>query len=394
MRRITPLTHDAKKGPAMRTQMITAFCVLSLATCAVAANRTTRLHPNDAAALKAARIDVSFRILNAKDYAFEISSGIPEGFRSLDASLWVRNDNGLVTYSSWSSSEGKEGKCTAVFMVGEQALKDAWFTVQSYQGDKLAPFVPIVKYVLKLSEFAVERGAALPTEDFEITTPIKRDLSNTKITDAGLEHLKGLTSLQTLYLTNTQVTDAGLVHLKGLTSLQGLNLYGTRVTDAGLVHLKGMTRLKTLNLDLTQVTDAGLVHLKGMTSLKTLSLYLPQVTDAGLVHLKGLTKLQVLNLSRTQVTNAGLVHLKGLPNLKRLDLAYTRITDAGLVHVEGLSSLETLGLGYTGITDGGLELLFGLMKLQTLYLTNTKATGAGVKALRTALPKCNIDIAG
>jgi hypothetical protein len=61
--------------------------------------------------------------------------------------------------------------------------------------------------------------------------------------------------------------------------------------------------------------------------------------------------------------------------------------------VEGLTSLETLGLGYTGITDGGLELLFGLMKLQTVYLTNTKATGAGVKALRTALPKCNIDIA-
>ena len=42
----------------------------------------------------------------------------------------------------------------------------------------------------------------------------------------------------------TQVTDAGLEHLKGLTQLQGLSLSGTQVTDAGLEHLKGLTQLQ------------------------------------------------------------------------------------------------------------------------------------------------------
>lgn len=42
---------------------------------------------------------------------------------------------------------------------------------------------------------------------------------NTKVTDAGLAHLKRLTKLETLYLHRTKVTDAGLVHLKGLTKL-------------------------------------------------------------------------------------------------------------------------------------------------------------------------------
>jgi hypothetical protein len=34
------------------------------------------------------------------------------------------------------------------------------------------------------------------------------------VTDAGLEHLKGLTSLKYLFLMNTQVTDAGMEDLQ------------------------------------------------------------------------------------------------------------------------------------------------------------------------------------
>ena len=36
--------------------------------------------------------------------------------------------------------------------------------------------------------------------------------SGGRMTDTGLEHLKGLTSLQSLGLSETQITDAGLVH--------------------------------------------------------------------------------------------------------------------------------------------------------------------------------------
>jgi hypothetical protein len=63
-------------------------------------------------------------------------------------------------------------------------------------------------------------------------------LTNTRLTDAGLVHLRGLTSLQTLGLGNTQNTDAGLAHLQGRTGLQNLSLGGSQVTDAGLAQLR------------------------------------------------------------------------------------------------------------------------------------------------------------
>ncbi len=106
------------------------------------------------------------------------------------------------------------------------------------------------------------------------------------VTDAGLEHLRGLTKLQLLDVGwvkkvkrlnswewhfrtgNTQVTDAGLQQLEGLTELQSLNLENTNVSDAGLVHLEGLTKLQTLNLCKTKVTDAGLEHLKGLTKIE------------------------------------------------------------------------------------------------------------------------------
>ena len=64
------------------------------------------------------------------------------------------------------------------------------------------------------------------------------DLIGTQITDAGLVHLKDLTSLKDLYLDGSQITGAGLVHLKDLASLTTLGLDGTKITDAGLAEIK------------------------------------------------------------------------------------------------------------------------------------------------------------
>jgi hypothetical protein len=108
------------------------------------------------------------------------------------------------------------------------------------------------------------------------------------------------------------VSDAGLEHLKGLTNLRGLAFGYTQVSDAGIEHLKGLTNLRALSLGSTQVTDAGLEHLKGLTNLRQLYLHDTQVTDAGLEHLKGLTNLEYLYLPGTHVGAAGAEKLKNV----------------------------------------------------------------------------------
>lgn len=151
-----------------------------------------------------------------------------------------------------------------------------------------------------------------------------------QLTDAGLAHLRRLTSLQTLSLGNVQDSDAVLAQLQWRTGMQQLFLGGSQVTDAAVVHLQGLTNLQDLSLGGTQVTDDGLVYLQRLTSLQQLSLASTQVSDTGLAYLQGLTSLRGLRLDNTQVTDAGLAHLQELTGLRWLDLANSQVTDSGV----------------------------------------------------------------
>ena len=188
----------------------------------------------------------------------------------------------------------------------------------------------------------------------EAGSVIRVDLRDTKVTDAGLEHLRALPTLRTLYFgVCTQITDVGLEHLSELPHLDMLELHGTKTTDAGLEHLKGLPNLKHLVLS-KQVTGAGLECPKGLTGLRVLTLANTQITDAQLKHVEALTGLESLDLSSTPITDAGLKHLEVLTNLEKLRLNGTKVTDAGLVHVKGLTGLRMLQLSGTQVTDAGL----------------------------------------
>ena len=139
-------------------------------------------------------------------------------------------------------------------------------------------------------------------------------LAGTKITDAGLEHIKALKDLQELHLDGTAITSHGLDLLKGLQNLEVLDLKDTTISDDGLAHLKPLRDLKGLYLTRTPVSDAGLAHVGTFTGLRTLILWDTQVTDAGLHHLRSLRDLQELILWKTRVTEQGANELrKALP---------------------------------------------------------------------------------
>ena len=75
----------------------------------------------------------------------------------------------------------------------------------------------------------------------------------------------------------------------------------TRVNDAALESLAGLTKLRRLNLDYTAVTDKGMAYLK-LLPLAELRLDSAGITDAGAEQLKSMASLKVLNLYHTLVT--------------------------------------------------------------------------------------------
>jgi Leucine-rich repeat (LRR) protein len=61
-----------------------------------------------------------------------------------------------------------------------------------------------------------------------------------------------------------------MVTLQSFRSLEDLDLSMTKITDAGLIHLRGLRNLSKLSLQMTGITDSGLVQLRGLTNLQRL----------------------------------------------------------------------------------------------------------------------------
>jgi len=221
--------------------------------------------------------------------------------------------------------------------------------------------------------------------------------ANPWIEGAGLEALRGLTKLRSLWLYSTSISDSGLAHLSGLTNLEVLALSGTLVTDDGMAHLTHLTKMRglalgaemlpALDLGATRVGDKGLAHLTGMTNLQQIMLGRSQVTDAGLVHLQDMVNLRRLMLSHTRVTGDGLSHFKKFNGLEALALNNTKVNDAALSHLGQFSKLNTLMLNSTGVSDEGMHHLEGLTNLVALGLQGTRVSGAGAMSLTNTLHK-------
>jgi hypothetical protein len=201
------------------------------------------------------------------------------------------------------------------------------------------------------------------------------------IGDDEAQWLADLPDLKRLWLHGTRVTDAGMVHLRDLCELEDLVLYDTRVTDEGFRHLRDLRKLTHLNMHGLPVGDGAFSHLAQLTNLKTLHASYTKVTDEGLATLANHTQLEVLDLSRTQITENGLAHLKRLTRLRELSLAGNQITAAGTGHLANLANLEQLVLGGCPVDDDAVEHLIGLTKLKRLHLGFVKMTYSGLSRL-------------
>lgn len=210
---------------------------------------------------------------------------------------------------------------------------------------------------------------------------------STTVTDDGLAHLKGLSSLRLLALDDLWVGTAGIAHLKDLPGLAELYLAGTLVDDESISVISTMPPIRKLRLARTQIGDAALESLTACSNLEELDLSEnSQLTDAGMVSLGKITSLKKLNLWRVQINDEGALALAPLTGLKWLNLDNTKLSDAGLPVLKDMTQLTFLHLGSTQITAAGIESLFHLTTLADLKITRT-AMGASADAVTTLTQK-------
>ncbi len=206
------------------------------------------------------------------------------------------------------------------------------------------------------------------------------DFSNSRVSDADLDNLRGMSSLETLVLNDTQITDAGLKRLQQQShpKLTGIRIAGTGVTDAGLASLGKMTSLRNSALG-DQITDAGLEKLLPLTSLEALWLgNNDRIGDAGMRCVGRFSSLNALDVGSKKITDAGIAQLQNLKHIYDLRLRCNGMTDAGMAHLQRLRQLGFLQLESDQLTDAGMATLRRFPRLATFKLRGDRVTGAGL----------------
>jgi len=225
------------------------------------------------------------------------------------------------------------------------------------------------------------------------------DLSLTHITDGGMQDIKNLRGITDFNLYFAEyVTDEGVAAIKDWKQLKHLNLHGTKAGDSALEHIAGITSLESLDVGSTLMTDVGLERLTMLTNLKALTMGGNELGDAGLQALRQMPNLTYLDLSGRQgndknvwtvsMSNVGLQALLTLKNLRDLRFACTSTT----VGIEGakLGEVSTLS-----ITEKWLEQLGSLVKLQRLKVQGCGRINDDAVAALIAMPALReVDLKG
>ena len=207
--------------------------------------------------------------------------------------------------------------------------------------------------------------------------------SSSNITDATLQHLSKLQSLENLLISGRGCTNAGMDDLAKLTNLRELIISADSVTNEGLEKLKTLKSLEKLRFSSKNVTISGLSHLNALKNLSTLHISDIQQDDSGM-DISGLTKLEEFRL-KLKVTKKGmelfyydlvgdedLACLKKLKTLRTLHISYAQysvITDTGVSCLKDLTNIQQLGIGSPYLTDTSLYCLTNMKKLNFLNIT-------------------------
>jgi hypothetical protein len=213
-----------------------------------------------------------------------------------------------------------------------------------------------------------------------------------RITDAGLERLRGLDGLFSLNIDDASlgITAAGLVPL---ISLPHLGWLAVDAKDDCMPHIARMPRLRFLGAQDTPAGDDGFAALSASPTLEYIwGRRCHNLRRRGFQALSRMPALRGLSVSCLNVDDAGVAALPDFPALR--ELMPMDVPNAGYRHVGRCTALEQLVLMYCrNTTDAATEHLTGLLHLSYYFNSYTTITDRtpGILSAMDSLERVTFD---
>jgi hypothetical protein len=218
-----------------------------------------------------------------------------------------------------------------------------------------------------------------------------------KASDAGLEHLAGIKTLE-YFSFHASVPGHAFAKFDGWANLKSIRFHGNTIDDEGLAAIcQQFPNLESLNLiHASALTDSSGPHLRKLEKLKNLLITDgPKMTAAWLENVRGLP-LEWLLVNKGPATppTDAIAMIRDIPSLRRLSIDGTLFTDADLESLAAASQIEQLTIGGLPLSDARLAILqrFGhLKKLEVPQAGLAPYPDAEAK-LKALLPKAEVKV--
>jgi hypothetical protein len=163
----------------------------------------------------------------------------------------------------------------------------------------------------------------------------------------------------------------------------------TRLLDADLKYLAGLSNVVLLELNETKITGSGLRDLD-MPNLRFVHLYGCPVGDNTVGQID-IPTLELLDLQFTDITDMGLGAIRP-GSISKLWIHGNKITAEGLSTLDRFQHLDSLSVDGKVLDETGLLHLKRCGKLRTIHVQGPLPEGMTREKLVAALPDCEFDI--
>jgi hypothetical protein len=282
---------------------------------------------------------------------------VDRAHRQRDAVRAIRDYGGIVSYDYQIAAKSVDARPSEPAWLIELVGVDFFHRVDavSFAGDPYDPRgkfdagvfarladLPYVTHVALRGNQACDETFAilanhLPKLESIDVEPFAADLierTYPPLTDAGVEKLTRLSSLQYLWFGEVALSDRSLAALGRMPNLKTAYVYGDacKFTDAGLEELGGLKQITQLSIG---VTSEGC-----------------EVTDRGLASLCDLKTLEFLGVRGRAISDdAFLLLADSLPKLTDLEVASERLTEQGIAEFARRSKAQLYLTRYRSVAQ-------------------------------------------